>query len=57
MEVNQFFFGKKGLTAKQNMTGFKDGFHVDVVIRDAVLQQCKSKVVFVSDANGYSVVF
>ena len=39
MEVNQFFFGKKGLTAEQRLKGFVDGFHVDIVLRDQFLNQ------------------
>ena len=40
MEVNQFFFGQKnGLRAEEKLRGFVDGFHVDIVIKDAFLKQ------------------
>lgn len=39
MEVNQYFFGQKSLRAEQVARGFKDGFHVDVVLKDAFLKQ------------------
>ena len=39
MEVNQFFFGKGGLTTFQAGNGFRDGYHVDIVLREAFLNQ------------------
>ena len=39
MEVNQFFFGPKLLRAEHMSRGFVDGFHVDIVLKDAFLRQ------------------